>query len=118
MGCDRSKYHTGNAQFYRIWSEYLLNVVLIKRWWHKGELRTCKGEGIEVWLSRELWEAQPVGVEAVMNAVGSWPSRDLRGPIDTLMAPDPRPPRFDLFSSFQQMNGFRMHRESAASFLP
>ena len=51
------------------------------------------GEGIEVWLSRELREARPVGVEAVMNAVASWPSRDLRGPIDTLMAPDP--PRFD-----------------------
>ena len=59
-----------------------------------------------MWLSRELREAQPVGVEAVMNAVASWPSRDLSGLIDTLMAPDP--PRFDLFSSFQQMSGFRM----------
>ena len=57
-----------------------------------------QGEGIEVWLSRELREAQPGGEEAGMNAVASWPSRDLRGPIDTLMAPDP--PRFDLFSSF------------------
>ena len=83
-----------------------MNVVLIKGWWHKGKLRTCKGEGIEVWLSRELREAQPVGVEAVMNAVASWPSRDLRGRIDMLMALDP--PRFDLFSSFQQMSGFRM----------
>ena len=44
------------AQFYRIWSEDALNVVLIKGWWHKGEARACKGEGIEVWLSRELWK--------------------------------------------------------------
>ena len=38
----------GKAQFYRIWREDSLIVVLIKGWWHKGELRTCKGEGIEV----------------------------------------------------------------------
>ena len=47
-----------------------------------------------------------MGVEAVMNALVSWPSSDLRGPINTLMAPDPL--RFNLFSSFQEMSGFQM----------
>ena len=54
-----------------------------------------------MWLSRELREAQLVGADAVMNAVVGWPSRDLRGPIDTLIAPDHL--RFALFSSFQRM---------------
>ena len=38
-----------------------------------------------------------VYLEAVMNAVASWPPRDLSGPIDTLMAPDPL--RFDLLAA-------------------
>ena len=32
------------AQFYRIWCEDSRNVVLIKGWWHIGELRTCMSQ--------------------------------------------------------------------------
>ena len=62
------------ASFYRTWSEDALNVTLVKGWWHKGELRTCKGEGIEAWIPREPREAQLVGADNVMNAVVSWPT--------------------------------------------